>query len=503
MRQNWDQGSLLKLIDVIGKTGRNWPIRDGKDQIKLIVSSVKSAGKPVESTTVVPKKQDETVKRSRENSTNVTRDPHASLALFAPREHVEQDSLPAVIAPRASAKPPPRDYHDLFVGQDSDASPAAASPSINRERSSSPSKHSAGIAPKGGAGRNYQPSRLFDNDENSPIRPQASTNHSADHFYRPNPKKYQHFDFADGTDPQDAPKPALLETKKSKHGSQWNFDDFNTPQKNVPTKVLGARNVKHWGNDEDDIPESPVLQKKVDKPRKDAETHFEFVDDGTPEGTQRLIGRPRGAGGNVGMGLYKNNLYNDDGEQSPPKPESRALGNIANVKDRRKDFDPHFAMTDDSPSTKETKAPEKLSDDKLKAVKMMDANWSAYDHSPSGAQKENAAPVAPTSPSRVGNGRGPLSESTNTVQQGISVAGDGMGSRKGNVSRKDEQKGISIGGDGMGGKKGAGRAWGFGDDSDGEEAGGVNGAGGKFQKGVPGKRQGNTAQSGGGDFWDF
>jgi len=56
-------------------------------------------------------------------------------------------------------------------------------------------------------------------------------------------------------------------------------------------------------------------------------------------------------------------------------------------------------------------------------------------------------------------------------------------------------------GDGMGGKKGAGRSWGFGDDSDGEEAGGLNGVGGKFRKGLPGKKQ--THQASGGDFWDF
>jgi hypothetical protein len=472
------------LIDVIGKTGRNWPIRDGKDQIKLIASSVKSAGQPAgtsngRSAAAAPKREELTL-RSRENSTNVTRDPHATLSLFGPRDQNEQD-LPPVIAPRASAKPPPRDYHDLFVGNEEDQSPIAAAntAAISRERSSSPSKHSAGIAPKGGnTGRNYQPSRLFDHQEDSPIRPSPDKNHSADHFYRPNPAKYNHFDLASGNDSLDSSKPAAskrapTEPKTSKHGSQWTFDDFHTPQKSVPTKGLRNQEVRHWGNEED-IPESPIHQKRADKPRKDAETHFEFVDDGIPDGAPRLIGRPRGAGTNT-SGLYQNNIYDDDGKPPAAQPESRVLGNIANVKDRRKDFDPQFTYTHDTPVTT-PKAPEKLPEGKAKAVKMMDANWAAYDESPSAAsQKENKAPKAD----------GP---------KGIVIAGDGMGSRKGAGALTEKPKGISIGGDGMGGKAGAGRGWGIGDESDGEET---------VSKAQPGRKQGNAAQTGGGDFWDF
>ena len=463
VRQNWDQGSLLKLIDVIGKTGRNWPIRDGKDQIKLIASSVKAAGKvPVEA-----QGQDEVVIRSRGNSSNVTRDPHASLSLFAPREKNVQESLPSVVAPRASARPAPRDYSELFVGNESDNTPVPAKAPI-RERSESPSKLA-----KAGAGKNYAPSRLFDNDENSPIRPTPNKEHSADHFYRPNPAKYQHFDFADGSDPQDAPQPTpLKDVKKSKHGSQWSFDDFNTPAKVVPSKVLRTNDVRHWGNSDDEPTDSPIKFKKVDKPRKDAETHFEFQDDGTPDGP-RLIGRPRGAGQNTGLGLYKDHLFAEEGDAAEKSKEPKP---ISNVKDRHKDFDPHFSMTDDSPASKP--AVERINEDRAKAVKMMDANWSAYDQSPN--QKENA-PV-PASPSRpnTGIGKGVLSETTNAMS-----------------NRNDQPKGISIGGDGMGGKKGAGRQWGFGDDSDGEEVGGIN----KPSKYRTGKQ--GTRQATGGDFWDF
>ena len=467
VRQNWDQGSLLKLIDVIGKTGRNWPIRDGKDQIKLITSSVKSAGK----STVDPVA--ESVGRSRENSNNVTRDPHASLSLFAPRDRTVQEALPAVVAPRASAKPPPRDYHDLFVGNESDNTPPAKIPI--RERAESPSKSNV-IAPKGGAGKNYGPSRLFDNDENSPIRPSPEKNHSADHFYRPNPAKYQHFDFADGSDPQDAPRPTPLKEVQNKHGSQWGFEDFNTPAKVVPTKGLRTNDVRHWGNSDDEVDESPIKAKKENKPRKDAEPHFEFIDDGIPEGGRRVVGRPRGAGQNTGLGLYKNNLYDDENGGSAGG-DDKPLSTIANVKDRRKDFDSQFSMTDDSPSSKPEQ--QHISQDRAKVVKMMDANWASYDQSPS--QKENVPTPPTTSRPNTGTGKGPLSESTNTMS-----------------NRNDNPKGISIGGDGMGGKKGLGRQWGFGDESDGEEAGGINNPG-KYRTG---KTQGK-AQATGGDFWDF
>jgi hypothetical protein len=208
---------------VIGKTGRNWPIHAGKDQIHLISASVKSSGTPIDNSTA-----EDSYTRSRGNSQNVTRDPHASLELFAPRVQTVADPLPPVAARRASAKPPPRDYRDLFAGNDSDQSPAPPVKAVVEE-SPSPAKPAI-VAAKAGAGKNYAPSRLFETDESEQAPPPTEKDHSTEHLYRPNPAKYQHFEFADGSDPQDAPKPAppVDEVKRSKHGSQWNFDDFAT-----------------------------------------------------------------------------------------------------------------------------------------------------------------------------------------------------------------------------------------------------------------------------------
>jgi hypothetical protein len=478
IRQTWDQGSLLKLIDVIGKTGRNWPIRDGKDQIKLIARSVKSAGKA----TYEPEKNGNgmDINRARTNSQNATRDPHASLSLFAPREKPqEREPLPATVAPRASSRPPPRDYHDLFVGGEELSSSTRTLG--GRDLTESPARADA-IASKGGAGKNYAPSRLFDVEDAEVVSPDTKTN----------PAKFQHFDFADISDPHEKPT-GKQHTKETKHGSQWNFDDFNTPAKIIPGKVLRTNDVRHWGNSDDEVAETPIRMKKVDKPRKDAQTHFEFQDDGTPAGP-RVIGRPRGAGQNTGLGLYQNNLFDEEtgaalsGDAPPPT--------LANVKDRKKDFDAHFTMTDDSPASKPT-AP-RISDDRAKAVKMMNANWDTYDQSPN--QKENV-PTSPITSRPQAAAKGPLSEATNTMSnKGISIAGDGMGGKKNVPVGSDikKEKGIAIGGDGMGGRVGAGRSWGFGDDSDGEESGGVNKPS-KYRTGKTASKSSTSAS----DFWDF
>lgn len=374
---------------------------------------------------------EEKINRSRGNSSNAMRDPYASLSLFEPREKPDPQprSRSPGIATRNSARPRERDLHELTAMDDSEASVPLSGKS--RGRSGSPLKDTS--APL--HSRNYAPSRLFDNDENAPLSPEQVR--------------------ARG----------VSQKPKGKHSSQWGFEDFNTPQKAVPTKVLNTRvaDVRHWGTSDDEVAPTPVKAKIVAKPRHTNESHFEIKDDDTPQ-ANRQIGRPRGAGTNKGMGLYQNNLYDDEQGGQAGGPEKVATI-LANVKDRKKDFEPHFAFDDTSPAVKVSQEP--LREDRAKAIKMMDANWSSYDESPTKAEHPES--------------RNPLAENTN--------------------AKTNRNAGIHTGGDGMGGKKGTGRSWGFGDDSDGEEAGGLNVAGGKFRKGMPGKAQSQKAT--GGDFWDF
>ena len=514
VRLYWDQGSLLKSVDVIGARARNWPIRDGKDQVRLVASSAAAAtqgdgfSRPSTMSSGSEASRDSKdvviTNKPRSQSKNVTRDPHASLSLFAPHDDLEESSQS--VAPRApksqSAKPPPRDYHDLFVGNDSDASPqpprlSAASPTkengaprapkaqsakppprdyhdlfVGNESDASPASKGkvaspqkenmtpAPIAPKAGAGKNFKPSRLFDTEASADIH--GSPDKSLEKLYKSNPQKYNHFEFGE---PKEASQP-VVSRPKSKHQNNWDFEDFMTPEK-VPTKVRG-QDVRHFGwSDDEPVMDSPIKHPAVAKSRPDANTNFEFQDDGTPAGERRPPGHPRGMGNVKGPGLYQNNVFDERTSTSPEK-KGHPLATVTNLKDRRKDFDPHFSMTDESPSSQHK--PPSVSESRAKVVNQMGAQWESSDFSPGPHSRgnDNANRINPV-----------ISDKEN-VQNG--------GGNKRNM-------GIKTGGDGMGGKRGADRSWGFGDESDDNVHDGVNG--GKFRA----SRTQQTPKDGG--FWDL
>ena len=253
IRLYWDQGSLLKQIDVIGARARNWSIRDGKDQIRLVASSAAGTAQssPADSSrpsTAARGPDEVSISErpisSRRSTNNAMNDPHATLSLFEPRRVDDEDeSVSHPAAPRAqSAKPQPRELSELFVGGD----PGTPLPA----NGSSPPQ-SRGVAPKSGAGKNFKPNRLFDETQEEPGPAPMSV--------KTNTKKYDHFEFGDG---EDTPKvrPTARPTSK-KHLSQWDFEDFVTPEK-TKTKVLG-QNVRHFGWSDDEVglfyqPESEV-----------------------------------------------------------------------------------------------------------------------------------------------------------------------------------------------------------------------------------------------------
>lgn len=429
IRLQWDQGSLLKQVEIIGKSGRNWPIRDSREQIAFIQACIKSVGTNVSSTV----DHNESINRNRGNSTNAFRDPHASLKLFGPREEIEGPP-DTVISPYAGTRPQQRSFTEI-LGDEPD------SPSADRQRAISPSK--------GGQGKNFQPMRIFDGHQDHP----EPSDPKPKQYIRPNPKKYSHFDFADGTDPQDAPKPghSFDERPKSKHDSQWNFDDFMTPQKVKPGRTMNnqtTQNARQWDTDKDAMGETSTHQ-PAGKPRRDAETHFELQDEAEPvPHADRPGAKPRG-------------FTNEDSSSF----HDRALGNITNLKGRGKDFDPHFSISDNSPA--HPQQPQHISEARKKAVKMMDANWSSYDKSPSASKENNPFDTRPVPGNR------------------IHIAGDGMGGRQGAnrdwlyggsnddapqapptrkpnadpVTSGNPNSRIHIAGDGMGGKRGTDRDW--------------------------------------------
>lgn len=67
-----------------------------------------------------------------------------------------------------------------------------------------------------------------------------------------NAKKYNHFEFGSSDDEQATPKVReAARPTNSKHMSQWDFEDFVTPEKIAP-KVLGQA-VRHFGWSDDEV----------------------------------------------------------------------------------------------------------------------------------------------------------------------------------------------------------------------------------------------------------
>ena len=453
IRLYWDQASLLKTVEVIGARARNWPITDGKDQVRLIAS-----GEAATSRTAQDKisKEGDVVITSRQVSPRKGVDPRSTLDLFNGPQ-AEEDTTPSepTPAPRASAKPPPRDYHDLFVGDGSHAE-MADSPTKGDDKRRS-------MAPKGGAGKNYQASRLFDSGE--PEAANGSPTKSPEKHMKPHPTKYNHFEFSDGHDEpkQQAPNPR----PKTQHQSHFEFGDVATPEKQPPKPR--PQDVRHigWDGEEENSNTSPTRKSRTAQPRRDAESHFDMRDNPTPEPDRQGANHPRPvAGTNKGLSLYKNNLFDDTEEAKSPEKKSHPLSTVTNLKDRKKDFDPHFTLGESSPGLGEKTASETnrpIPETRQKATNMMDSTWDAPQNSPV----------------------------TNVQSKPKDKENFGFG----DDSLPLRNKGINIAGDGMGGKKGTGRSWGFGDDSDEDGPGGVNG--GKFRAA---KKQVLQKDS---DFWEF
>ncbi|KAK2788670.1 hypothetical protein FQN51_002886 [Onygenales sp. PD_10] len=473
IRLYWDQGSLLRQLDVISSSHRNWPIRDGADQSRLISSSIAAAAKTTSTPTALSSPVSQSDRQSVASaasfaspSKRVVKDPHASLSLFEP--HSPEDR-PLPVASRASAKPPPRDYNELFVGsEDPDATPTKL-----------PQSPSKGIQPKGGAGQNYKPSRLFmDEDDEQGVEqergfkkthekkyshfefgetphPKSTTKPQApNHFefgetappvFNPKPKddnaRKEHFEF--GEAPPDATQDNIpIRPRSTKHLSQWDFADFVTPEK--PRQKNPGQNARHfgWSDDEGGEPDhdSPPKQPRVVQPRRDAESHFQLRDDGTPIAAQKVMtGKQMGAAHNKGLGLYENNLYNEDG--SPVKSDGQQikptpLGTGANGVNRKKDFDSHWIMTDTEQGGDENGGgngnANKVGIDRMKAVKMMGSNWDVVDDEQE--EEEGRDKVG----GKIGDGAGGVGGS-GKVQQ-TSTAGK-------RISRNPNQRSWGFGGD--------------------------------------------------------
>jgi hypothetical protein len=378
IRISWDQGSLLKQADIIGSRGRNWPVVDGKDQIRLIATSKPEAptNTPASPTNARGRDIHENGSSARNPSPNKKhiKDPYASLDLFGPQKTDENNpgsSGTNAIAPRASAKPPPREMSELFAAGHEDL----------EEKPGSPKKSYAtpAIAPKGAGSRKFGAVRVFEEEDNI----------NTPKIYKTNPARYNHFSLGDSDGPDsfqhqvetkpEPSKPVPMRAKTEKHASQWDFSDFATPAK-ASNKVRPNDQVNFsYGDSADQDFElkddgTPVDRHAVPKARKDADTHFAFNDEPTPA-PKRIIARTDAA-----KALYRDVLHDED-EKAPLSKIS------ANA--RKTDMGSQWDMNDESPANSRAGGTRSkgISDDRKKAVQMMDSNWTNYDQSPDATKR--------------------------------------------------------------------------------------------------------------------
>ncbi|KAH0000819.1 hypothetical protein KCU78_g15188, partial [Aureobasidium melanogenum] len=248
IRLYWDQATVLRQVEAIGKSGRNWPIRDGTNMIKTVKNSINNAGS---TTTSLPTRPASTQSQAggRQNG-----DFHARL--FATGEGQEprtQANVNPEYAVRTSAKPAPRQMDEIFANGSSNES------------------YKPEGQPKAGSGKNFQDNRLFD-ENTQPQRILSPESKKID------PRKYDHFEFSTGEG--SAPASDLhrrMSTKGSTHTSNWDFQDFTTPEKHKPRPNPEQERHIGPGVDEDQI--SPEKRPVVHAARPDANAHFEISDD--------------------------------------------------------------------------------------------------------------------------------------------------------------------------------------------------------------------------------
>ncbi|KAJ5210036.1 Nucleic acid-binding OB-fold [Penicillium cf. griseofulvum] len=374
IRIYWDQASLLKQVEVIGARGRQWPIRDGKDQLRLLKNAETARAAPSQP----PSQKVETKLPDRSSSPGKRRfkDPYSANSLtelLSPnKEAAERESRaeaprpassskrytkdpygagslnellspskkpPAPVAPfaPASARPATRNFSDIFVKDDD----TPDSPSKTRR------------APR------------VDEEDEKPIKGPVDEDR---HFYKSAPGKYNHFEI--GGDNSEREIKAEVKQAKTPHSTHWDFDDFETPVKG--SRVPRGEEVRHFGFGDNEEGASAQTKLDVAKPRRDADRHFDMTDEETEED-----GRIISSFGGRGKRLYENRLFDSNGqaELSEREQKSEPLSTGTNVGNRNKNFVSQFELVDESPASKENKPTQKHDAHN----KMMESHWDNYD----------------------------------------------------------------------------------------------------------------------------
>jgi len=256
VRLYWDQANLLKQLGVIGRTGRNWPIKDGGEQVKMIYESVSRQASSSSLGGGVPEAPEP---RSRSKGPeSATRDPHASLHLFSPAE--EQPEPEKVRAPRRSSafKPPSRDLESI-IGEDDGTEPL---------QTVKPPKSRGSFS----QGQTFDLSKHMDQDDAEPRKPNAQGgNHGKN-------SNYSHFEFGTAGDQE----PEQVQPKKQGKNTMttsgvWGNEDYATPEKKQPNRDNRSFGFQEEEEDESNAQRGHVLSNVTNGRRANAH-HFEIGD---------------------------------------------------------------------------------------------------------------------------------------------------------------------------------------------------------------------------------
>lgn len=458
---------MLRQVEAIGRSGRNWPIRDGSAMTRMVKDSVRAASDNPLPTRggAQSHESDEVVitARSQSNRTNENKDFHNRL--FATGDDGESESSGnnnnnnSSVSTRVSAKPAPRQWDELFASDE-----ALSTPAPNRNtRSPSPGK-AEGNDLKAGAGKNFGENRLFDRREGGEREP------SQERRKVDGARNGQSFVLGHGEDapPMDGNRPASA--KAMKQMNKWDFEDFTTPEK-VAAKVQpeqerhigpgydevqckrmnaasGATSLSWFSQDE---VESPQKRPIVHAPRPDADAHFKMTDASSPAAERNFK--------NIRADAFENHCdsgtagYGTNGNKQP-------LGTIKNTNNSRRgnEFNnPHFSVNGNSPNTQDENANAHANARGTTASKdhnEMQPHWRMED-----------TPEKPKKIAVAGNGIGNslpeacLKSPTNTFLQGGRKGAESLWDLNHDEDFKQPPKIYKTSGNPWGAKKGAESLW--------------------------------------------
>ena len=395
IRLYWDQGSLLKQVEVIGSRGRTWPIRDASEQTKLIKNAAvfsaptteKGLGKGQLSSTAVTSEVAATPPR------RIVKDPYAADSLFdllspAPDDDAKKphrtrkdpyaaDSLFDLLSPapddegkkthRARPQRETRDLSDLLVAHD-DESTESNKPKIPAIRET--------------ASRNFQPSKAFkEGGDTAPNTP--TTKGGAQGPSKYSAQKYGHFEIGGDNSKREVTQKPLPFRRSRLHQSQWDFKDFYTPEK--PKGYIAPQQVRHFGWSDDETPETPVEKPRVIRPRRDAETHFTLTDDLGEEEEDESVKKPSNNNAAIfqkrASSMYHDPLAPEAANYSRESSKPPLSAVASNALRRGKDFDPQWSMSDEVKEV-DTENKRPIAPTRLKVVEMMQPHWESHDVSP-------------------------------------------------------------------------------------------------------------------------